>query len=196
MRLEMVNVNYKWQMAFTLTESMVTIAIILIMASIAVPAYLSLISTTKISSYTSQLHAALLLTRSEAIKRGRSVNICRSSNAQTIAPTCASVMSNSLSNTGWGEGWLIYVDKNNDNVYNPDDVLIQVQGAMINPLAAGSIIPVPNRNRLTYNSTGQIFGTFMRFVVNRPIADSDASHDRLICIASGGRARVAISSCS
>jgi Tfp pilus assembly protein FimT len=105
-------------------------------------------------------------------------------------------MSNSLVNTGWGEGWLIYVDVNNDNIYNSDDVLIQVQGAIINPLAAGSIIPVPNRNRLTFNSTGQIFGTFMRFVVGRPNTDPDTSHDRLICIASGGRARVAMSSCS
>lgn len=184
------------QMAFTLTELMVTIAIIAILASIAIPAYTSLICTTKISSYTSQLHAALLLTRSEAIKRGRSVNICRSNNAQTTTPTCASVMSNASSNTGWGEGWLIYVDANNDNIYNSDDILIQVQGAMINPLAAGSIIPFPNRNRLTYNSTGQIFGTFMRFVVSRPIADSEASHDRLICIASGGRARIATTACS
>ncbi len=196
MRLKIVNVNGKREMAFTLTELMVTITIILILASIAVPAYVSLIATSKISSYTSQLHAALLLTRSEAIKRGRSVNICRSSNAQTTTPTCAAVMSNSLSNTGWGEGWLIYVDTNNDNIYNSGDILIQVQGAMINPLTAGSIIPFPNRNRLTYNATGQIFGTFMRFVVSRPIADSDTSHDRLICIASGGRARVALSSCS
>lgn len=192
----MANVGCKLQKAFTLTELMVTIAIIGILSSIAVPAYKSLICTTKISSYTSQLHAALLLTRSEAIKRGRSVNICRSNNAQATTPTCASVMSNSLTNTGWGEGWLIYVDVNNDNVFNVDDVLIQVQGPMINPLAAGSITPVPNRNRLTYNSTGQIFGTFMRFVISRPATDLDVSHDRLICIASGGRARVAISSCS
>jgi type IV fimbrial biogenesis protein FimT len=188
--------NSTWQMAFSLTELMITIAIVLILASIAVPAYTSLICTTKISSYTSQLHAALLMARSEAIKRGRSVNICRSSNAQSSTPTCTAVMSNSLVNTGWGEGWLIYVDVNNDNIYNSDDVLIQVQGAIINPLAAGSIIPVPNRNRLTFNSTGQIFGTFMRFVVGRPNTDPDTSHDRLICIASGGRARVAMSSCS
>jgi type IV fimbrial biogenesis protein FimT len=196
MTLNKKNIGSRCQSAFTLTELMVIVTLLALLASIAVPAYTSLICTTKISSYTSQLHAALLLTRSEAIKRARSVNICRSNNAQTLSPQCASANSNPLSNTGWGEGWLIYVDANNDNTYNSDDILIQVQGKLIHPVDAGAIIPFPNRNRLTYNSTGQIFGTFMRFVVSRPTTDSDASHDRLICIASGGRARVAISSCS
>ena len=191
----MVIVNRKSQKAFTLTELMVTIAIISILTSIALPAYTSLVRTTKIASYTSQLHAALLMTRSEAIKRGRSVTICRSSNANSTNPKCASALSDSQINAGWGEGWLIFVDVNNDSVYNSDDVLIQVQGAMISPFTAGSIVPFPNRNKLTYNSTGQIFGVFMRFVVSRPVSDLDGSHDRFICIASGGRARVANSTC-
>ena len=192
----MENVCREQQKAFTLIELMVTIAIVSILASVALPAYTSLVRTTKISSYTSQLHAALLLTRSEAIKRGRSVTICRSSDANAATPHCASVMSDSLTNTGWGDGWLVYVDNNNDNIYDLDDVLLQVQGGMIGAVTSGAIMPFPNRNRLTYNSTGQIFGTFMRFVISRPISDNDVSHDRLICIASGGRARVATSSCS
>jgi type IV fimbrial biogenesis protein FimT len=192
----MINTVGKQQKAFTLMELLVTIAIVSILASVALPVYTSFVSTTKISSYASQLHAALLLTRSEAIKRGRSVTICRSSDADTASPHCAAAISDSLTNTGWGEGWLVYVDINNDNIYGSDDVLIRVQGTMISSVAAGAITPFPNRNRLTYNSTGQIFGTFMRFVISRPISDVEASHDRLICIASGGRARVATTSCS
>jgi type IV fimbrial biogenesis protein FimT len=192
----MSNVHFRLQRGFTLTELMVTISIILILASIAVPVYTSLICKIKISSYTSELHAALLLTRSEAIKRGKHVNICRSSNAQSSAPTCATALSNALINTGWAEGWLIYVDANNDTQFNEGDVLIQVQGALIKSVSAGSIIPVPNRNRLTYNATGQIFGVFMRFAVHRPNTDLDTSHDRVICIASGGRARVANLTCA
>ena len=188
--------NEMRQKAFTLVELMITIAIISILASVALPAYTSLVRTTKISSYTNQLHAALLLTRSEAIKRGRNVTICRSSDTHAASPHCASVLSDAQINAGWGEGWLVFVDMNNDGLYNPADLLIHVQGALITQAAAGSIVPFPNRNKLTYNSTGQIFGIFMRFVVSRSISDADSSHDRLICIASGGRARVAYSSCS
>jgi type IV fimbrial biogenesis protein FimT len=181
---------------FSLTELMIVIVVVAILGSIAIPAYTSLIYTSKISSYASQLHAALLFTRSEAIKRGRNVNICRSSNAQSTSPSCAMALSSALTNTGWGEGWLIYVDLNNDNVYSSGDILIRVQGPIIDTLFAGAIMPQPNRNRLTFNSTGQTFGTFLSFSINRPNADSDVSHDRFICIASGGRARVGILSCS
>ena len=192
----MAKLNVGHEKAFTLIELMITIAITSILASVALPAYTSLVRTAKIASYTSQLQAALLMTRSEAIKRGRSVTICRSSNANTGSPRCADVLSDPQINAGWGDGWLIFVDANNDNIYSSDELLIHVQGSMISPVAAGSIIPFPNRNRLTYNSTGQIFGVFMRFVISRPFSDADGSHDRFICIASGGRARVANSSCS
>ena len=185
----------KQQKAMTLIELLVVIVLLAIISSIGIPVFRSLIITTKISSFTSQLHAALLFARTEAIKRGRSVSICRSSNADVTSPTCAKPLSNPLVNTGWGEGWLIYVDMDNDKVYSPSDILIRAQGLLISKFDAGSIIPVPNRNSVSFNATGQTFGAFMRFAINRPDVDMDTSHDRFICIASGGRARIDTSAC-
>lgn len=180
----------KRQKASTLLELMFTISIIAIAAAIALPSYQSIISTIRISSYTNLLHGALLLTRIEALKRGRSVTICRSNNANSASPGCAVTLTIPSHDTGWGEGWLIYVDIDNNKTYSPGDVLIQAQGKLINRVEDGSITPFPNRNRLSFNSTGQLFGYYMRFTVNRPTWDKDLSHDRSICIASGGRARV------
>lgn len=185
----------KRQKASTLLELMFTISIIAILASIALPSYQSIISSIRISSYTSMLHGALLLTRVEAVKRGRDVTICRSNNANTIAPSCALAPTNPQSDTGWGEGWLIYVDIDNNKIYSSGDALIQAQGRLISRIEEGAIIPFPNRNRLSFNSTGQLFGIYMRFAIKRPVADKDTSHDRSICIASGGRARVDRASC-
>lgn len=183
-------VNLKQQKASSLLELMFTVSIIAIAASIAVPSYQSILSTTRISSYTSILHGALLLARAEALKRGRDVTLCRSNNANSISPSCAGALSNPQSDTGWGEGWLIYADMDKNKTYSPGDILIQAQGPLIARIEQGSIMPFPNRNRVSFNATGQVFGTYMRFTINRPAADKDASHDRSICIASGGRARV------
>lgn len=186
----------KRQKASTLLELMFTISIIAIAAAIALPSYQPIISTIRISSYTNLLHGALFLARAEALKRGRGVTICRSNNANSISPSCAVALAIPSVDTGWGEGWLIYVENDNNKTYSPGDILIQAQGRLISRVAEGSIMPAPNRNRLNFNATGQIFGSFMRFTINRPVADQDASHNRTICIASGGRARVDRASCN
>ncbi|MDE2430234.1 MAG: GspH/FimT family pseudopilin [Burkholderiales bacterium] len=182
------------QRAFTLIELLAVISIIAIVTSIAIPSFQSFIFTNRISTTTSALHGALLLTRSEAIKRGAPVTICRSENADSLNPTCSASNSNAVSNTGWGSGWIIFVDLNRNGVYepgnNPAETLIRVQGQLIRTTADGSIIPVPQRKYITYGATGQTFGNFMRFAINRPNADSNVDHDRFICISSGGRARV------
>jgi type IV fimbrial biogenesis protein FimT len=184
------------QFGLSVIELLMVVTLIGLVSSYAIPSFSSLVVTNKISSVTSEFHAALLLTRSEAIKRGRNVTICRSSNADSTAPSCATVNSNPLTNSGWGEGWLIYVDIDGSNTYSPGDVLIRAQGALFQNAAAGAVLPVPNRNRITFNATGQTFGAFMRFSINRPDFDNNATHDRYICIASGGRARVDTFLCS
>jgi Tfp pilus assembly protein FimT len=61
---------------------------------------------------------------------------------------------------------------------------------MIQRIEDGSIIPNRALRFISYGSTGQTFGNFVRFAVNRPDADTNVDHDRFICIAAGGRARV------
>ncbi|MDO8176751.1 MAG: GspH/FimT family pseudopilin [Undibacterium sp.] len=190
------------QKAFTLTELMIVIAIVAIVAGIGIPSFKDMVVTNRITRMTSELHGALLLARSEAITRGSNVVICRAVNADVL-PACTNVNSNPMINTGWAEGWIIFSDGNNNGVFDApvappgvSDVLIKVQGPIITDFTVGSIVPVPQRNRLVFNSTGQSFGTFMRFAVNRPDNDTTVSHDRFICVAQGGRARVSKNICS
>lgn len=180
----------------TFVETLVTLAVVGILALIALPSYQNIVITTRIATATSELHAALYLARSAALKHGGGVSICRSSNGESANPTCTRVNSNPISNAGWGEGWLIYFDRNRDGRFNGNDTLIRAQGKLFKSANEGSIVPSPNRNQINYTATGQTFGTFMRFAINRPDYDRDVSHDRFICIASGGRARVDTSLCT
>lgn len=188
-----------WQQGVSLLELMLVLTITAITASLAFPAYRNFINQQRIYHYTSSLHAALNFSRIEAMRRGAHVTICRSENAESGAPVCASSNSNPLSNTGWASGWIIFVDKNKNGLYDgtaePRDELLRVQGRLINQPSDGSIVPAPQRKYITFNPSGQTFGSFMRFAINRPDDDKNVANERFLCVASGGRVRVSREIC-
>jgi type IV fimbrial biogenesis protein FimT len=60
---------------FTLLELMVTIAVVAIMATIAVPSFRDLIQNNRVTTQTNELVTALNFARTEAVKRGRAVGV-------------------------------------------------------------------------------------------------------------------------
>ena len=88
--------------AFTLVELIAVVAIASIFVGIAAPSLHHFVLRTKLSSSTNQWIEALYLARSRAIKSGRSVVVCKASDA-----ACAT--------TGdWSQGWMIFEDANHD----------------------------------------------------------------------------------
>ena len=78
------------QRGFTIIELMITAEIVAILAAIGVPSFNNLILSTRIKNGASDIYGALILARSEAIKRGANV---------TITPTSSS----------WINGWQVAV---------------------------------------------------------------------------------------
>ena len=76
---------------FNLVEIVVVIAIISILASIAVPSFTGMIARMKAQGTASDLHMALIKTRSEAIKRNANVKLAVASGGKgwTIYPSTA-----------------------------------------------------------------------------------------------------------
>ena len=60
---------------FTLLELMVTVAVAAILTTVAVPGFRDLVQNNRVTSQTNELVAALTMARTEAIKRGRAVEV-------------------------------------------------------------------------------------------------------------------------
>jgi type IV fimbrial biogenesis protein FimT len=108
----------KNQHAFTLMELMVTLAIVAITMTIAVPAMNDFVKNERLTSYTNTLLTDLILARSTAVERNQPVIVCVSS-SQTACTAGA-----------YADGWIVIVDTNSDGSGTAADEVIKVQQAI------------------------------------------------------------------
>lgn len=108
------------QSGLTLIELLVVLAIAAILTTTAVPSFQSFIQNNRMSTTVHQFVSSLNLARSEAVKRGERITMCKSSNASTC------------SNSGdWTQGWIVFVDAN-DNAQREtaSEQLIRAQNSL------------------------------------------------------------------
>jgi len=67
--------NKKYGLGFTLTELMITVAIIGIVASLAVPSFQDMIERNRLKEAVESLKSDLMFARAEAIKRSTNINV-------------------------------------------------------------------------------------------------------------------------
>lgn len=87
---------------------MVTLSIAAILLAVAAPSFRSFVRNAELRTASNELMVALTLARSEAVKRGWPVTLCKSANPAADNPSCSSTAT-------WEGGWVIFVDFNGDN---------------------------------------------------------------------------------
>ncbi len=165
------------QRGFTLTELIVVIAIAGILLAVGIPSMRNLIVETRLTGHVNQFIAAAMLARSEAIKRGQPVKICRSVNAESGADACVMTASGDYDSSDWGSGWIVIVPNGNLVLHRQAALPAKVYAAA-KPLSLRSI---------TYNSFGGPVGALAGA---RLIFSYDGEFDRTVCINRAGRVRV------
>jgi len=104
---------------FSLVELIITMSIAAILLTLAVPSFSTLIKDNRQVTQANDLITTLTLVRSEAIKRGTRVTACKSADGASCAAS-----------GGWEQGWIAFVDDNNDATVNAGEELLRVHGAL------------------------------------------------------------------
>jgi type IV fimbrial biogenesis protein FimT len=125
---------------WTLVESLVVMAIVSVLASIALPRWQTFIGKTRIQSAADLLTHSVTHARSEAIRRGNVVVIQR-------YDTCV--------HRNWSCGWFTFEDANGNNRHDKDEFVIKTfdppEGVLVTTNASG----LRQRMRLTPGGASQ-----------------------------------------
>lgn len=160
----------KHESAFTLIELMITITVAAVVLTLGVPGFGRVIERNQLSAYTNQLVASLYFARSEAVRRNEDIRVCHSDDG------------NSCGGVGYEDGWIIYIDNNEDGDFDVGEELIRVNEGL------PSNYTMQTNSLANFNFNGKGGAPNGRIVLCK---DNSLSKARAIFIGPGGRTRLA-----
>ena len=168
---------------FTLVELLVVIAIVAVLTTLAAPSFKAMLQSNAMSSSVNTFMADLRYARSEAIRRGGWVVMCRSNLPEATNPTCSGG-----STVGWESGWIIFHDLNNNGQKANAEPLLRAQGPItsvdtISESGAATVFRFTATGRLNLAAS-----TSIQFGGNPTFANTA---QRVVCVNLSGRARIA-----
>lgn len=193
---------------FTLIELMVTLSVAAILLMIGVPNFRDFINNNRLSSQANDFVGTMTLARSEAIKQNRVVLVCPlETNASSLCwPTSGSPTP--CCGRNWGNGTLIWVDRDNDDVVDTPPNVPPAQNEIIRVSAAtsgNSVTAIKQGTSTTiartgFNSSGNSTSwDFSRNSVNTPVVytvcNSQTHNSRTLTLTPVGYLRTAAGHC-
>jgi type IV fimbrial biogenesis protein FimT len=176
----MQRAHLRRQGGLTLTESMVTLALVAGTLQVGIPAMDDMLQRAMLAATSQDLLADLHLARMEALKRNRRVTLCKS--ADGLQCTKAG---------GWEQGWIVFHDENNNGVFDADEESIAHHEALRQPLRLRGNAPVAHYISYTplgaTRFTGGGFQAGTLTLCRRSIA---ATESREVILNAVGRPRV------
>ena len=163
--------------AFTLVEMSVALAIAALLIVIAAPAFHNWLGAYRLANHAKHLAETMTRARTEAVRRGHRVNLCKSVDRARCADE-----------TSWNAGFVVFVDVNRNGRIDDGEPVLEIEGPAPPGISVSGNRPVDDY--VSYTGLGEArmlngalqMGTF---TVCRP-----GLRARKVVLASSGRARV------
>ena len=121
----------------SLLELLLVSLLMTVLLAMAWPSFRPLIDRSRVNLAASEFHAAILAARAEALRRGARVDVI-----PVQAPD-------------WRYGWLVLVDENNNQRFDPGEPLIQRGGSDIAGLQVDARLRDPKKAYLAFDPRGR-----------------------------------------
>lgn len=157
---------------FTLIELMMTMCVSILLLAIGAPVLRDFIIETRMSVTVNRFIAAATLARTEAIKRGRAVVLCRSVNVTFGTGLCDSSAVGGRPGNDWASGWVVIV---------PDENRVLLRQA----IASADLTILAATKAIKYDGLGRPGGSFTKLVFRHA-----GKFERVICFSRSGRMNV------
>ncbi len=119
---------------FNLIELMITVAMLAALLAIGVPSFTRTVDNNRMVGPLNEFVSAITLARAEAISRRTDITMCKSNADQT----------NCVISDDWSNGWIIFIDDDEDNAVDGGETVLQVHSGLHNNLTLTGSANVAN----------------------------------------------------
>jgi len=166
----MDTIAYERNAGFTMTELLVVMSIAAILLTIGIPSFKYVTVSNRLSTEINGLLGDMQYARSEAVKEGLPVTVCSSPDGQTCG------------NSHWQNGWIVFLDSNNNQQVDPGEIVMRTQADFS---ASGDTLEPANNvtfSAITFNREGYA-STGNAAIVTLELHDSTDGSEWTRCLA-------------
>ena len=138
---------------FSMMEMLMTLLILGLVAALGVPSLNEFIEDNRLNAAVADIQSAMQTARAEAVGRNARVTLCKKNSDST----------NCVTSGGWQQGWLMFVDADNDQAVDSGEDVLLVHDPLLGKLTLHGTTQLASS--ITFRPSGQTSLTSVQFMV-------------------------------